>query len=95
MLISDLNYLNEVSSASTDLVGGSSSSYYYNEVFKVYKKIRASSNVRGNIATANADADAYGKNTLTQTFTSAYVDQGYQSNSSSSSIASTNGSRYH
>lgn len=92
MLISDLNYLNEVSSESTDLMGGN---YSYHEVFKVYKRIDAKSKVRGNIATANADADAYGKNTLTQTFTSSFVDQGYQSNSSSASISATNGSYYH
>lgn len=92
MLISDLNYLNEVSSESTDLVGGS---YYYNEVFKVYKRIDAKSRVYGNIATANSDADAYGKNTLTQTFTSSYVAQGFGSSSSSAAISATNGSYYH
>jgi hypothetical protein len=89
MLISDLNYLNEVSSESTDLMGGggyrSSSIYFYDK-----KYIDVYSDVYGNVATADAVSNAFGKNTDAQTYTNTLVKQGYQSSSISSSVAAAN-----
>jgi hypothetical protein len=92
MLISDLNYLNEVSSASTDLVGGSRNSNYRNTSLYLYdyKDIYVTSDVYGNVAVADAHANAYGRNTDAQTYTNAFVIQGFQSSATSSSIAAAN-----
>ncbi len=90
MLISDLNYLNEVSSESTDLMGGSGYHRKSSIVFKDYKDIDVYVDIYGNAATADAVANAYGRNTDAQTYTNAYVKQGYQSSAVSSSVAAAN-----
>ena len=68
MIISDLSYL-EV--ANNNVEGGFNLGYdfskiYFNEYFNVYKDVDSYVNLKGNLATA--EADAYGKDTLTQTF---------------------------
>ncbi|NES80953.1 MAG: hypothetical protein F6K10_05860 [Moorea sp. SIO2B7] len=69
MIISDLDYL---ATAESDVVGGFNLGYdfskiYFNEYFNIYKDVDSKVNLKGNLATA--EADAYGKNSLTQTFT--------------------------
>jgi hypothetical protein len=99
MLISDLGYLNEVSPQSNDLSGGFGfneyGSVYFNEYFNVDKYIKARVNVYGNIGTAEADAEAYGKNTVAQTFTDANSYQGYGSDARSASIAASSPGAYY
>ena len=85
MIISDLNYLESVES---DVVGGFNlgwdvSKIYFDEHFNIDKNVDSKTYVKGNLATA--EADAYGKDSLSQTFT--YVDP-YAS--SSASISATN-----
>ncbi|MEG4352866.1 hypothetical protein QUA74_24405 [Microcoleus sp. LAD1_D3] len=85
MIISDLNYLE---TAETSVVGGFNlgydfSSIYFNEYFNIQKDVVSKTYVKGNLATA--EADAYGSDTLTQTF--AVV---YPYSSTSVSIAATN-----
>ena len=85
MIISDLNYLEAVES---DIVGGFNlgwdySNIYFNEYFNIYKDVDSKTYVEGNLATA--EADAYGKDSLSQTFT---VVNPYYSNSVS--ISATN-----
>ena len=85
MIISDISYLESVES---DIVGGFNlghdySNIYFNEYFNIYKDVDSKTRVKGNLATA--EADAYGKDSLSQTFT--YVDP-YAS--SSTSISATN-----
>lgn len=69
MYIQDLAYL-EV--ATQEIEGGFNlgfdfSNVYFNEYFNIKKKVNSVTKVKGNLATA--EADAYGKDTLTQTFT--------------------------
>ena len=40
--------------------------FYFNEYLNIYKDVDSKVNIKGNLATA--EADAYGKDTLTQTF---------------------------
>jgi hypothetical protein len=85
MIIQDLAYL-EV--ATQEIEGGFNlgkdySSIYFNEVFKIKKDVVSKVKVVGNLATA--EADAYGKDSLTQTFATVTP---YSSNSVS--IAATN-----
>ena len=85
MIISDLSYLEPVESA---LVGGFNLGYdysevYFNEYFEIDKYIDSKVKVKGNAATA--EADAFGKDTLSQTFT--VTDPFY---SGSVSISATN-----
>jgi len=49
----------------------------------------------GNVALADAEADAFGRDTFTQTFTGAQVNQGYSSESYSKSVSATNGSSFY
>jgi hypothetical protein len=68
MIIQDLAYL-EV--ATQDVEGGFNlgkdySNIYFNEYFSIKKNVVSKTYVKGNLATA--EADAYGKDTLTQTF---------------------------
>jgi hypothetical protein len=93
MLISDLNYLNEVSSESTDLLGGFDqgkdySKIYFDEYFKVYKDVYSNVYVKGHLATAESNADAYGYGTLTQIFTNTKTTP-YSSSSNGVSISAT------
>lgn len=85
MIISDLSYLESVES---DVVGGFNlghdySNIYFNEKFDLNKYIESKVDVKGN--TATAEADAYGYDTLTQTFS---VTDPYAS--TSVSISATN-----
>ena len=85
MIISDINYLE---SAENDIVGGFNLGYdyskiYFNEDFKIDKDVDSKTYVKGNLATA--EADAWGKDSLSQTFT--YVNPVY---SNSVSISATN-----
>ncbi len=85
MIISDLNYLE---TAETSVVGGFNLGYdfskiYFSEYFSIKKDVVSKTTVKGNLATA--EADAYGKDTLTQTFATVTP---YSSNSVS--IAATN-----
>ena len=85
MIISDLNYLE---TAETSVVGGFNlgydfSSIYFNEYFNIKKDVVSKTYVKGNLATA--EADAYGSDTLTQTFSNVTP---YSSNSVS--ISATN-----
>ncbi|MBD2212429.1 hypothetical protein H6G64_14635 [Calothrix sp. FACHB-156] len=86
MIISDLNLLENVESA--NVVGGFNQGYdysdiYFNEYFKIKKNVVSKTYVKGNLATA--EADAYGKDTLTQTFATVTP-----YSSTSVSIAATN-----
>lgn len=74
MLISNLNYLNEVSSESTDLSGGFGLGRDYTDIkfserFSIKKKVYSNTYVKGNLATVESDAYAEGYGTLTQVFT--------------------------
>jgi hypothetical protein len=99
MLISDLDYLNEVSSQSGDLSGGFGFNEYgsvrFNEYFDVNKYVNARINIYGNIGTAEADAKAYGYNTVAQTFTDSNSYQGYGSDARSASIAASSPGAYY
>jgi hypothetical protein len=99
MLISDLDYLNEVSPQADDLSGGFGfneyGSVYFNEYFNVDKYIKARVNIYGNIGTAEADAKAYGYNSVAQTFTDANSYQGYGSDARSASIAASSPGAYY
>ena len=68
MIISDLAYL-EVSEKNVEggfNLGWDFSKIYFNEYLNIYKDVDSKVNIKGNLATA--EADAYGKDTLTQTF---------------------------
>jgi hypothetical protein len=85
MFIQDLAYL-EV--ATQEVEGGFDQGYdysniYFNEYFKIKKDVNSKTYVKGNLATAEADAVGY--DTLTQTFANVTP---YSSNSTS--IAATN-----
>ncbi|MGF1568516.1 MAG: hypothetical protein ACFCVD_10675 [Nodosilinea sp.] len=85
MIISDLAYL-EVATQTVEggfNLGNDYSNIYFNEYFRIKKNVVSKVYVKGNLATA--EADAYGKDTLTQTFT--YVTP-FSSNSVS--ISATN-----
>jgi hypothetical protein len=97
MIISDLHYL-EVMDETNSVVGGfiSDTGYVnFDEKFKLFKDIKVKVDIKGNTATAEADADALGKNTVTQSFTKTTVIQGYGSSSQSTSISSTVGASHH
>jgi hypothetical protein len=86
MIISDLNLLEAVEGA--DVVGGinfgNEKSYVYaNEYIKIKKDVYSDVYVKGNLATA--EAEAKGKDSLTQTFAFTTPDS-----SSSTSIAASN-----
>jgi hypothetical protein len=85
MIIQDLAYLE---TATQEVEGGFNrgkdySNIYFNEYFSIKKDVVSKVKVVGNLATA--EADAYGKDTLTQTFVTVTP---YSSNSVS--IAATN-----
>jgi len=91
MIISDLNHL-EVVDQETKVVGGftqgGSAVIYFSEYFDLYKDVYSKAKVEGNIATSESDAFAYGKDTVTQTFTLTDVTP-YSSFSSGTSISAT------
>ncbi|MBW4517663.1 MAG: hypothetical protein KME11_20860 [Timaviella obliquedivisa GSE-PSE-MK23-08B] len=93
MLISDLNYLNEVSSESTDLSGGFNLGYdfshiYFNEYLNIYKNAYVNTYAKGHLATSESDANAYGYGTFTQTFNNANTTP-FSSHSNGVAIAGT------
>lgn len=85
MIISDISYLESVQ---TDVIGGFNLGYdssyirFYEDLY-IDKDVHSKTEVKGNLATA--EADAYGKDTVSQTFT--VVDPFY---SNSVSISGTN-----
>ena len=87
MIISDLNYL-EV--ANEEITGGSG--FYFNKHIDtkvrnrldVKKRVKAKVDIKGNLADAEAYADAYGYNSLSETLTVTYADD-YNSSSYSDS----------
>jgi hypothetical protein len=95
MIISDLSYLE---AASANVVGGDGGATNIEitvdfdkdikiiENFDVIKRFYVDVYVQGNSAVADATAQAYGDNTLAQTFTSAFATDTY-SESYSQSIA--------
>lgn len=66
-----------------------------NEYIDIYKDVDAHVHIKGNLATAQASADAIGYNTLSETSTFAQAVEGYLSQSYSESIAGTDGGYYH
>jgi hypothetical protein len=93
MIISDLNYL-EVVSEETNIVGGirnakKATKLKFKEKVDIDKNISGKSKVKGRIAFAEADSDAFGKNALTNALSYTYVSDNYSS-SSATSAASAN-----
>ncbi|NJO40919.1 MAG: hypothetical protein HC865_09780 [Cyanobacteria bacterium RU_5_0] len=97
MIISDLNYLEAVGQEVA--IVGSGGTRFNTDIYKKfnvyanidvrdYKDFDVKVKVYGNAAFAEADADAYGNNTSSQTFTFAQTTP-YSSESSSTSIALT------
>jgi hypothetical protein len=64
-------------------------SYYFNEAVNIQKVIFSAGIAIGNVATSNSTADAYGYDSLTQTFTNT-VTTPYSSSSSGTSISVSN-----
>ena len=62
------------------------------ENVSINKAVTATAIVHGNLANANADAKAYGFDTLAETLTLTAVIQGHSSASFSESTSATNGS---
>lgn len=60
----------------------------------IQKQVQAAAAVYGNIGIANADAKAFGKDSLAQTLTLTYADDGKGSGAFSESVSATNGSGY-
>ncbi|GAA6619415.1 hypothetical protein [Scytonema sp. NUACC26] len=96
MIISDLNTLEVV--VGNGVVGGAK---IYADVKKnekinvkkyvdIKKSFKSDVDVKGNAADAEAVADAYGKDTLAETFTGTKTDSKY-SGAYSSSVSATNG----
>jgi hypothetical protein len=73
---------------------------YKNVAVNLYKNINVFNNlysapyVKGNFADAEAAANAYGKDTFSETLTFGEVAEGYYSRSYSESMAATNGYQY-
>ncbi|MBV9387383.1 MAG: hypothetical protein JOZ78_13250 [Chroococcidiopsidaceae cyanobacterium CP_BM_ER_R8_30] len=75
MIISDLNYLEDVSQE-TKIVGGFSSDYanvYFRESVDIDKNVNQDVDISGQFASSESNASAYGQNTLSETFQNAYV----------------------
>jgi hypothetical protein len=64
------------------------------EVAQIYKVIDVHAYVKGNVAMANATADALGSNTVTETLTQTTAIQGVGSSSASESLSATSGYHY-
>ena len=62
---------------------------------KVNAELKSVPYVRGNLAEAEAGANAYGKHTFSETLTITEVAQGYYSKSFSESVSATDGAEYH
>jgi hypothetical protein len=60
--------------------GGFNSAFgnvYFNEYFNVYKNVYSNVDPRGYLATAESDAQAYGRGAVAQIFTNTYTTPGY------------------
>jgi hypothetical protein len=94
MIISDLNYL-ESAEVSGVLGGGVDAKVKFDKKIDIMekikididKKINAKSDVKGNQAFSEAAADAYGKDSFTETLTVSEVYEDLSSGSYSSSVA--------
>ena len=95
MIISDLNYLEAVEG--TGVVGGDfdfdiSKDIEVNiDIFEnvvIDKEVNSVVYVEGNLATAESSANAFGANTLTETFSLTYTN-GHESHSNSLAISAT------
>lgn len=87
MIISDLNYLE---TTQTEVFGGFTyPSVSFKETVKINKYINSKVNLKGNVATAESDAEAYGKDSLAQIFTYTKTTP-YSSYSSGTSISASN-----
>ena len=66
---------------------------YVNENVNVHinKNVNSQTMVIGNLGQANADAKAFGYDTLAETLTLSYAEQGYGSSAFSESTSATNG----
>ena len=62
---------------------------------KINAELRSVPYVRGNLAEAEAGANAYGKHTFSESLTITEVAQGYYSKSFSESVSATDGAKYH
>ncbi len=57
----------------------------------VHKEFKSFALIYGNVGSANADAKAFGYDTLAETLTLTYAEQGYSSGAFSESLSATNG----
>jgi hypothetical protein len=99
MFISDLSYLETIDQEAT-VVGSGGVNFNSNikkrvdiqkkVYFDINKYVESNVRVRGNLATAQATADAFGRNSLSETDTMAQATNG-SSESYSESIAAVNG----
>lgn len=62
---------------------------------KINAELKSVPYVRGNLAEAEAGANAYGKHTFSESLTITEVAQGYYSKSFSESVSATDGAKYH
>ena len=92
MIISDINYL-EMADQETDVVGGDSGFSFRKKIrtdvkvrLDIKKRVLAKVKIKGNLADAEAYADAYGDDSLAETLTVAYADD-YSSSAYSDSVA--------
>lgn len=61
----------------------------------VHKKFESYAFIYGNVGSANADAKAFGYDTLAETLTLTFAEQGYASGAFSESLSATNGYSYY
>lgn len=95
MNIFDLNHIEAVEG--TEVVGGGYKSVYFDknvnikfdEKIDIKKNIKSKVDVKGNFAFAEADADAYGKDTVAEAITYTVTDD-YYSGAISNSVSATN-----
>ena len=98
MIISDINYLVEVDQETDNVIGGygfSRFDFKKNVQTNVHNRLNVKKNVlarvwvKGNLADAEAYADAYGYNSLAETLTVTYAD-GYSSSAYSDAKSAAN-----
>jgi hypothetical protein len=65
------------------------------EKAQIDKSIDVQAYVHGNTGMANATADAFGPNTISETLTETHAFQGHGSSAASESLSATNGYEYH
>jgi hypothetical protein len=78
---------------------GASLDFYKNvditENAQIDKSVDVRAFVHGNVGIANATADAFGPNTVSETLTETHAFQGHGSSAASESLSATNGHEYH